>query len=105
MIEENAADRLDGAPNPRERSLLIGHRQAELGLLEAYRGTRMHHAWLIGGPQGIGKATLAYRMARFVLANANPLAPQVAHAETLFVDPNDHVARQITAEAHGGLLV
>src|ERR1700712_3214434 len=91
--------------HPRETSGLFGHREAEAALLNAYRSGKIPHAWLIGGPQGIGKATLAYRMARFVLANADPLAPTVQRAETLAVDPGDHVARQITAEAHGGLLV
>ena len=91
--------------HPRETSELFGHREAEAALLNAYRSGKIPHAWLIGGPQGIGKATLAYRMARFVLANANPLAPSVQRTGTLAVDPSDHVARQITAEAHGGLLV
>ena len=55
--------------HPRETADLFGHREAETALLNAYRSGRIPHAWLIGGPQGIGKATLAYRMARFVLAN------------------------------------
>ena len=55
--------------HPRETPELFGHREAETALLSAYRGGRIPHAWLIGGAQGIGKATLAYRMARFVLAN------------------------------------
>src|SRR5436190_6493819 len=91
--------------HPRETSILAGHREAEAALLNAYRSGRIPHAWLIGGPQGIGKATLAYRMARFVLAHRNPLMPSVQRAETLAVDPSDPVARQIAAEAHGGLLV
>ena len=91
--------------HPRETSALFGHREAEAALLNAYRSGRIPHAWLIGGAQGIGKATLAYRMARFVLAHRNPMLPEVARAETLGVDPSDHVARQIAAEAHGGLLV
>ena len=91
--------------HPRETSDLFGHREAERALLDAYRGGRIPHAWLIGGAQGIGKATLAYRMARFVLAHRNPLMPSVQRAETLAVDPSEPVARQITAEAHGGLLV
>jgi DNA polymerase-3 subunit delta' len=73
-------------------------------LLNAYRSGRIPHAWLIGGAQGIGKATLAYRMARFVLAHRNPLASDVQHAETLWVDPSDPVARHVAAGAHGGLL-
>ncbi len=91
--------------HPRETSDLFGHREAETALLDAWRGGRIPHAWLIGGAQGIGKATLAYRMARFVLAHRNPQAPEVQGATTLAVDPADHVARQITAGAHGGLLV
>ena len=92
-------------PHPRETSALFGHREAESALLNAYRSGRIPHAWLIGGAQGIGKATLAYRMARFVLAHRNPLLPQVQRAETLAVDPSDPVARQIAADAHGGLLM
>src|SRR3954464_14026263 len=90
--------------HPRETSVLFGHREAETALLNAYRSGRIPHAWLIGGPQGIGKATLAYRMARFVLAHRNPLASEVQRAETLAVDPSDPVARHVAAGAHGGLL-
>ncbi len=59
---------------------------------------------MIGGAQGIGKATLAYRMARFVLAHRNPLAAHVQGASTLSVDPSDPVARQVAANSHGSLL-
>ena len=90
---------------PRETAELFGHREAEAALLNAYRSGRIPHAWLIGGAQGIGKATLAYRMARFVLAHRSPRSAPVQRAETLTVDPADPVARQITAGAHGGLLV
>ena len=93
------------AKHPRETSDLFGHSEAEAALLSAYRSGRIPHAWLIGGAQGIGKATLAYRMARFVLANRHPLAPQVQRAQDLAVDPSDPVARQVAAAAHGGLLV
>jgi DNA polymerase-3 subunit delta' len=91
--------------HPRETPDLFGHREAESALLTAYRSGRIPHAWLIGGAQGIGKATLAYRMARFVLAHRSPHSAPVKRAETLAVDPADPVARQITAGAHGGLLV
>jgi DNA polymerase-3 subunit delta' len=92
------------APPPRETTDLFGHREAEGALLNAYRGGRIPHAWLIGGAQGIGKATLAYRMARFVLAHRDPRATTVQRAETLWVDPNDPVARHVASGAHGGLL-
>jgi DNA polymerase-3 subunit delta' len=90
--------------HPRETAVFFGHREAETALLQAYRSGRIPHAWLIGGAQGIGKATLAYRMARFVLAHRDPLAPDVQRAETLNVDPSDPVARHVAAGAHGGLL-
>jgi len=92
------------APHPRETTELFGHREAEAALLNAYKSGRIPHAWLIGGAQGIGKATLAYRMARFVLSHRNPLAPTVQRAETLYVDPNEAVARHIASGAHGSLL-
>ena len=92
-------------PHPRETTALFGHHDAEATLLNAYRSGRIPHAWLIGGPQGIGKATLAYRMARFVLAHRDPLAPDVQRVDGLDVDPSDPVARRIAAGAHGGLLV
>ncbi|MGZ5870540.1 MAG: DNA polymerase III subunit delta' [Bradyrhizobium sp.] len=93
------------APHPRETTVLFGHHDAEEALLNAYRSGRVPHAWLIGGPQGIGKATLAYRMARFVLAHRDPLSPDVQRVDSLQVDPSDPVARRIAAGAHGGLLV
>jgi DNA polymerase III subunit delta' len=92
------------ATHPRETTALFGHREAETALLNAYRSGRIPHAWLIGGAAGIGKATLAYRMARFVLAHRDPLGSEVQRAETLFVDPHHPVARHVAAGAHGGLL-
>jgi DNA polymerase III subunit delta' len=92
------------ATHPRETTALFGHREAEAALLNAYRSGRIPHAWLIGGAAGIGKATLAYRMARFVLAHRDPLGAEVQRAETLFVDPQHPVARHVAAGAHGGLL-
>lgn len=49
---------------------LFGHEQAEVQFLEALQQNRMPHAWMIGGVRGIGKATLAYRIARFLMAGA-----------------------------------
>jgi DNA polymerase-3 subunit delta' len=93
------------ANQPRETVSLYGHREAEGLLLDAYRGGQFPHAWLIGGPHGIGKATLAYRMARFVLAHPLPSAPAVKNATSLAVDASHPAARHITAGTHGGLLV
>jgi DNA polymerase III subunit delta' len=90
---------------PRETTVLHGQAEAERALLEAYRDRRFHHAWLIAGPAGIGKATLAYRMARFVLAHPDPRTPAVQRATSLQVDADHPVARRIAAQAHGDLLV
>src|SRR4030081_2254143 len=98
------ADPQIAAVPPRETTALSGHGEAETALLDAYRSGRIPHAWLIGGTLGIGKATLAYRMARFVLAHRDPLAPDVEDAKTLSVDPSHPVARHVAAGAHGGLL-
>jgi DNA polymerase-3 subunit delta' len=90
---------------PRETTVLFGHDEAERALLEAYKGGRIPHAWLVGGPPGIGKATLAFRLARFILAHPDPLADEVQKATSLSVDPERPVARRIAVQAQGGLLV
>ena len=91
-------------PHPRETTAFFGHGEAQQMLLDAYRSGRIPHAWLIGGAQGIGKATLAYRMARFVLAHGDPALSKVQNAETLELDPAHPVARHVAADTHGGLL-
>ncbi|WP_449411756.1 DNA polymerase III subunit delta' [Methylobacterium komagatae] len=65
--DEEIGDR-PGVPRPRETATLIGHGAAEAAFAEGLAAGRLHHAWLIGGPMGIGKATLAYRVARRLLA-------------------------------------
>ena len=57
-------------PPPWRRERLLGHEAAEKTMLAAYRSGRLHHAWLLAGPRGIGKATLAWRFARFLLSGA-----------------------------------
>jgi len=99
------ADEDTEAPQPRATNVLFGHADAEAALLAAYRSCRIPHAFLIVGPKGIGKATLAYRLARFVLAHPDPQAPDVTAATSLAVDPDHPVARRIAAQAQGDLLI
>lgn len=96
---------LEGLPQPRAQTLLVGHTAAEQAMLEAYRGGRIHHAWLIGGMKGTGKATLAYRFARFVLAHPDPDAAAIATAADLSLDPDHPAARKVAASSHPDLLV
>ena len=98
-------DEDSGAKLPRETTALFGHADAEKALLDAYKSGRTAHAWLIGGPPGIGKATLAYRMARFVLAHPEPQSPAGQKAKSLAVEADHPVARRIAAQAQGDLLV
>jgi DNA polymerase-3 subunit delta' len=49
-----ARDDDDEIAHPRETRALISHAEAEQTMLDAYRSGRMPHAWLIGGPAGIG---------------------------------------------------
>jgi len=92
------------ARHPRETTALFGHREAEAALLNAYPRTHSARPWLIGGAAGVGKATLAYRMARFVLAHRNPLAPMCNVPKRFTSNPIRSVARHIAAGAHAGLL-
>jgi DNA polymerase-3 subunit delta' len=64
----------------------------------------MPHAWLIGGPRGIGKATLAYRMARFVFAHPDPLATAVHAASSLALTSDNAAVRRVGARGHSDLL-
>jgi DNA polymerase-3 subunit delta' len=94
------ADALAGAPHPRHVYTLIGHKGAEAEMLSAYREGRLAHAWLIGGREGIGKATLAWRFARFILANPDPTAEAVRQARDLHVDPGHPAARLLAQLSH-----
>ena len=96
-------DRVDGAPHPRETQNLFGQAEAEANFLAAYNAGRLHHGWLISGPSGVGKATLAWRLARFMLATPvadgglfDPPAP-----DSLDIAPDHPVARRMSARAEG----
>ena len=102
-MSDDVDDPAEATP-PRATTVLFGHRDAEQTLLDAYRGGRLPHAWLFVGPAGIGKATLAYRMARFMLAHPDSRVPVVQNAASLNIDAEHPVARRIAAQAQGDLL-
>ena len=101
--DEIEADRLAGFPHPRDVTRVHGHEAAEQTLREAFDSGRMHHGWLLTGSEGIGKASLAYAFARYVLAAPGERA--TAPAGRLAVDPQSPAARLISARSHPGLLV
>ncbi len=99
--EPTESDCLETFPHPRETLEIIGHDAALAEAAGAISSGRMHHAWLISGPKGIGKATLAWRMARTLLkyGAGAPVPPDLA------LSPDDPVFRKIKALSHPDLLL
>lgn len=95
MSDTADIDRIGDLPLPRERRRLVGHGPAEAHISEGFDLGRLHHAWLIDGPRGIGKATLAFRAARYVLSS-RPKPP----GRTLDLDLSDPVFRLVEGLAH-----
>ncbi len=91
-------DAVSGAPHPRHTRLLLGQEVAEQAFLDAARSDRLHHAWLLVGPRGVGKATLAWRIARWLLA-------EHASARSLDADPEEPVARRLAALSEPALFL
>lgn len=112
LKDEAPPDSLDA---PLRQDMLVGQAAAERALLDAWASARLHHAWLITGPQGIGKATLACRFARFLLAHgsagerdagAGGLFGDGIPATTptsLYVPPEHPVSRRMVARGHADL--
>lgn len=97
------ADRLEGFPHPRETETLVGHRAVEEQIAAVFQNGRAHHAWLLTGAEGIGKATLAYKIARYALAA--PSERGASKGDPLSVPPGSVAGRQVRALSHPGLLV
>lgn len=93
--------RIEGAPHPRDTDRLFGHVGAQAEFLQAFHTGRLHHGWLITGPRGVGKSTMAWRMARFLLGTPDDdggmfTAPP---PKTLDVDRDTPLQRRITAQS------
>ena len=89
-------DRLEGFSSPREIDRLFGHEAACAEFMDALKSGRLHHAWLLVGPEGVGKATLAYHFARTVLAEGDAGAPH---------DASHPVFRKVASLSHPNLLL
>ncbi len=105
--EPQPPDQAPGAPHPRETRQLFGQTEAEQAFLTAYNSDRLHHGWLLTGPRGVGKSTLAWRIARFLLAT--PVAEEDGlfgappPPATLDIDEDHPVSHRIRAGADPGL--
>lgn len=102
------AERMTGIPHPREMLDLVGQETAERAFLDAYLAGTLHHAFLLTGPQGIGKATFAYRAARFLLAESEREAEPAGMFGTesprdLSVAAHSRTAQLVAGRAHPDL--
>lgn len=93
------ADRAPGCLHPRDTYDLIGHAESEARFLNAHASGRLHHAWLLTGTPGVGKATLAYRMIRHILGGQSLLTDSMNIPET------DPVAKRIASLGHGNFIL
>lgn len=106
-------------PHPRNNPDMVGHHAAEAQLRTAWESGRMPHGWLITGAPGLGKATLAYRLARFVLSRSATVQPvdlgpglfgaveapaNETGGDSLFVSPDNAAARRVARGAHADML-
>ena len=99
-ILDNPPDKVENCPHPRDTHVLFGHEAAEQSFLQALLNEKLHHAWLIQGPKGCGKATLAYRMARRLAG-----AKMDEKNGVLGSDPNQIISQQISAGSYPDLMV
>ena len=101
-------DRIEGAPHPRETAQLFGQSRAAADFLEAYNTSRLHSGWLITGPRGVGKATLAWKIATFLLAeqaDGGMFGEASPAATSLAISPENPDARLVQSGAHPRLIV
>jgi len=97
-----AWDRIEGVPDPLENRTLVGHADTLDLLAQHYASGRMHHAWLLSGPRGIGKATLAARFAGHVFRHPSPADAPPTYPTPALDDP---VEGRVGRGAHPNLLL
>ncbi len=104
MSDLPALDQLGSYPHPRDTEKLIGQEEAEQALLSNFTSERFHHAWLVTGSKGVGKATLAYRATKFILSGQGE-GGLFGPPTSLDVEGGESDLALIKAEAHPGLAV
>ena len=86
---------------PRNQEKLIGHSDAEVDLINALKSQRFHHAWILSGNRGIGKATLAYRLARYILSD---IKENDEIKKNLNVPRDSDVFKRVASSSHSDLM-
>jgi DNA polymerase-3 subunit delta' len=99
------ADRLGEFPHPRHTEAFFGHNEAEAQLATGLAAGKLHHAWLMVGPEGVGKATLAYRFARAALSDAAAGGQLFGDDARLLVHPDTRASHLVRGLSHPDLLV
>jgi DNA polymerase-3 subunit delta' len=98
-VAEEETDPREVAWHPRHTKSLLGHLDAERRMRQAFDSGKLHHAWMISGSKGIGKASLAYRFAAYVLAAAEPVSGDLG------IDPVSRTAHWLASRSHPDLFV
>ena len=107
------SDQIEGYPHPKVTKTIFGHETQEKEFIDCYKSGKLHHGWLITGARGIGKATLAWRLAKFILTqpiksfNANSLFSDASLNHQTELDENsiDSIETRILAESEPRLSV
>ena len=82
-LENFESDKNSHAPHPRKAAKLVGHVLAKKMFIDSYKSGKLHHAWLLHGPKGIGKATLAWQITKLLLNNSTSSKPSDSNLKTL----------------------
>ncbi len=88
--------------SPNQNSYLLGHDDALDKFLNAFKQGTLHNSWLISGPQGVGKATFAYKIARFLLASKDD---KVTEYTSIHITENHPVFKLVSSNSHPDLKV
>lgn len=92
---------------PRQNPDLIGHEEAEKFFLSLWKSKNLPHGWLFSGPRGLGKATMAFRFARFVLSSGKTefsnTKENPSTLKNLFMSFEHPIFRKVAAKSHPDL--
>src|SRR5690554_6802357 len=94
-------DTIDGVPEPAENVFLVGHDEVRASLAGSYKAGQLHHALMLAGPEGIGKATLAFHLAYHLLRHPDPATAPDTIGDP---DPGSQLFRAIAQGAHPSVL-